>query len=164
MYTNFGHNKPKNKERSTGKSLLYRKIQLIGRIFLLGNDQIAHLSIGSTPSAKHDRHQRASLIDVVVHMNFVLFRMLAAQPAGILDQSALEGERHRQEQGVKARKIVAFADKGCSREQNEPFAARGLAFDCFMQGLSLAFTHAALQAKHGGGIGATEQLFSNPAP
>jgi RHS repeat-associated protein len=126
MYTNFGLNKPKNKERTTGKSLLYRKVQLIGRIFLLGNDQIAHLSIGSTPSAKHGRHQRASLIDVVVHMNFVLFRMLAVQPAGILDQSALEGERHRKEQGVKARKIVAFADKGCSREQNETLAARGL--------------------------------------
>jgi len=73
-------------------------------------------------------------------MDFVLFRMLAVQPAGILDQSTLEGERHRQKQSVKARKVVAFADKGSSGEQNEPFAARDLAVDCFAQGLSLAFS------------------------
>jgi len=50
-------------------------------------------------------------VEVIENENVALRLMTAMQPAGVLHQSALEGERHRQHEGVQLGEIEALANQ-----------------------------------------------------
>ena len=87
-------------------------------------DRVAEAAIAADGPFAHAPERRHRAVDIVVDRHFAFGRMQPVQPAGILRERALPGDRHREKQRVETGVVEPLADIAPDGDQHPFFPVR----------------------------------------